>query len=92
MQYSFKVNVNFNNSNNLSTSISCSATKSKLSTNSHPSILIKRNLNIMFFLKMDSIHLITVSITTLSFNHKKLSITPTSYAVNGIINTIFKSI
>lgn len=46
----------------------------------------------MLFLKMDDIHLITVSITTLGFNHNKLSITPTSYAVNGNGSTIFKSI
>lgn len=30
----------------------------------------------MLFLKTDDTHLITVSITTLSFNHNKLSITP----------------
>jgi len=46
----------------------------------------------MLFLKMDDIHLITVSITTLSFNHNKLSITLTSYSVNGNVSTMFKSI
>lgn len=68
VQCPFKVNVvNFNKSNKLSAGIYCSAIKSKLSTNSHLSILIKRNLSVMLFLKMDSIHLITVSITTTNY-------------------------
>lgn len=46
----------------------------------------------MLLLKMDDSHLITESITTLSFNHNKLCITPTSYVVNGNVSTIFKSI